>query len=74
MRPADNDDNAGMCLCPDCPTYDECMGGNSEALYCARGKTPCTPTASGCICGECPVWAENSLSSYYFCMRGAAAE
>ncbi len=72
MRPADNDNNAGMCLCPGCPTYNDCMRGNDEHLFCARGDTQCIPSPNGCICGECPVWAENDLNSYYFCREGAA--
>ena len=28
--------------------------------------------AAGCNCGECPVWSEYDLNSYYFCKQGAA--
>ncbi len=73
MRPQDNEQNAGRCICPECPTYNDCMDGNDERLFCARGKTSCDPTPNGCICGSCPVWSENQLSSYYFCREGAAS-
>lgn len=72
MRPEDSEANAASCLCPGCPTYDDCMRGAGQRLYCSRGRTDCTPAAKGCICGGCPVWSANGLSSYYFCMEGAA--
>lgn len=64
--------NADGCLCPQCPTYDKCMGDADEVLYCARGKSTCKPDAKSCLCGGCPVWAVNSLSGYYYCIEGAA--
>lgn len=73
MRPDDNDSNAKQCICPDCPTYNQCMSEASERLFCARGTTSCETNPMGCICGSCPVWASNSLSSFYFCREGAAA-
>lgn len=72
MRPDDTEQNAGRCICPGCPTYNECMGEADEVLFCVRGATACGPSASGCICPECPVWATYSLVSRYFCMSGAA--
>ncbi len=72
MRPEDDDENAGRCLCPGCPTYDDCMRGKDQRLYCARGRTDCDPAANGCICGECPVWASYGLGSYYHCTGGPA--
>lgn len=72
MRVEDTESNAGRCLCPGCPTYDDCMRDAGERLYCSRGKTACTPPPRGCICGECPVWAQYQLGTLYFCMDGAA--
>lgn len=73
MRPDDNQETAEMCLCPGCPTYNDCMRSNEERLFCARGKSACDVSAVECICSECPVWASFRLDSYYFCMRGAAS-
>lgn len=73
MRPENNGQNAGWCLCPGCPTYNTCMRDADERLFCSRGKTGCTPAPKGCICGECPVWATYDLKSFYFCMEGAAS-
>ncbi len=72
MTVEDNEANASRCLCPGCPTYDECMRGKDQHLYCSRGQTDCAPKAHGCICGECPVWDQYRLASYYFCLEGAA--
>lgn len=72
MRPEDTSENADMCICPDCPTYNDCMAANDEKLYCSRGKSACAVTAVDCICGDCPVWRSYDLDAYYFCIRGAA--
>lgn len=72
MPVANDADNAELCICPTCPTHDDCMKDNDELLFCARGKTRCEPSSQGCVCGECPVWSRNSLGSYYFCLMGAA--
>lgn len=72
MSVEDSPANAEMCLCPGCPTYNECMRDAGELLFCARGATGCGPRAVSCICGDCPVWQENSLTGHYFCMQGAA--
>jgi hypothetical protein len=50
------------------------MDKGSEVLFCSAGATECQPERHGCICGECPVWAENQLKSFYFCVNGAAPE
>ena len=72
MKVDDTANNAARCLCPGCPTYDECMKGKDVKMFCSRGATDCDPKPKGCICGECPVWADYDLGSYYFCTSGAA--
>jgi hypothetical protein len=72
MKVEDTADNAERCACPGCPTFNDCMRAGAQALYCARGVTDCEPQAASCICGSCPVWSNNSLSDYYFCIQGAA--
>ncbi|MGQ9675077.1 MAG: DUF2769 domain-containing protein [Chloroflexota bacterium] len=46
-----------------------------EGLYCsaAVGPSACDDLDStrACICPTCAVWAENSLTSNYYCLRGA---
>ncbi len=72
MRPEDTESNASRCLCPGCPTYNDCMRDADQRIFCSRGMTECGPKGRGCICPECPVWADHDLSSTYFCMDGAA--
>ena len=72
MKVDDNDKNAGRCLCPGCPTYNDCMHGKQQRIFCSRGATECDPKSKGCICSECPVWSDYDLGSLYFCTSGAA--
>lgn len=72
-RPNDEEQNTSRCLCPGCPTYNDCMRSNAERLYCGRGQTSCEPSSNGCICPECPVWSDYDLSDTYYCMQGAAS-
>ena len=61
------DENAKQCHCPDCPTYNDCMTTRDEHLFCSRGDTKCNLDEEGCICGECPVWEEYGIKSFYYC-------
>lgn len=63
----DTEENAGRCLCPGCPTYNECMKGKNERLYCSRGNTECEFEEIDCLCGQCPVWKEYAIKSFYYC-------
>ncbi|MDW5562686.1 MAG: DUF2769 domain-containing protein [Methanomassiliicoccus sp.] len=71
-RLPDLEGNAKKCACPSCPTFNECMIGNGERLYCARGSTHCPLNRLGCVCGECDVAIEYGLSSNYYCDGGPA--
>lgn len=71
-RVPDTEENLAQCACPQCPTYDQCMLGNKERLYCSRGKTPCHLARRGCVCGECPVATRFALSANYYCGEGVA--
>ncbi|MGZ7047383.1 MAG: DUF2769 domain-containing protein [Methanobacterium sp.] len=68
----DIDKNANRCLCPGCPTHNECMKNNEEKIFCSRGKTECNPEEKGCLCGTCPVEQEYGLNDFYYCINGAA--
>lgn len=67
----DNEKNALRCLCPDCPVYNECMGENSELLFCARGKTTCSFEKWGCKCDKCPIALDYKLVGLFYCEKGA---
>lgn len=59
--------NANRCLCSGCPTYNECMRTNNEHLYCSRGNTECIFDEVSCLCGQCLVWKEYGIKSFYYC-------
>jgi glucose/arabinose dehydrogenase len=65
-------ENADRCLCPGCPTLNECMRNRNQHLFCARGKTECELERKGCLCGECPIESEYGLTDFYYCTEGAA--
>ncbi|UCG37560.1 MAG: DUF2769 domain-containing protein [Candidatus Bathyarchaeota archaeon] len=64
-----------LCICRDCPSYNECAKESNELLYCAIGKSPkCITGEVGCICPGCPVTEQMGLKSEYFCTRGSEKE
>ncbi len=67
MRVKFSEDNKKKCICNSCPSYDECMRGKKEILYCGSKKSSCNFKRNGCICGRCPVFKESNLNSGYFC-------
>jgi hypothetical protein len=77
--------NLEKCICRDCPTYNKCMGGKGEGLFCARGKSDCNIEEDECLCEQCPIDAEYKLTArfdlmekkilklnQFYCMKGAA--
>ena len=67
----DTEENSGSCLCPGCPTHNECMKNNDELLFCSRGKTNCDLEKRGCLCGTCPVERNYGLTNFYYCTEGS---
>ena len=67
-------ENFEKCVCPKCPSYNDCAKGKNEALYCAQdvGKSACEYNMNGCICMDCPVHKENNLDAGYYCIHGSA--
>ncbi|MEK6885923.1 MAG: DUF2769 domain-containing protein [Nanoarchaeota archaeon] len=55
------------CMCKDCPSFLECK---EKTAFCLFGKSKCIKKMNGCICGGCPVHAELSLKSGYYCLKG----
>ena len=62
------------CICGKCPTYNDCMKGKKEGLFCALGKTGCTVTRKACLCPTCPVTPAMGLKHGYYCMKGSEKE
>jgi hypothetical protein len=64
-----------LCICRDCPTYNECMREKDELLFCFGGKSlNCTFEKRGCLCPTCPVTSLTGLSKSYYCIRGSEQE
>jgi len=70
MKVSDTPENMKQCICPSCPSYNECMKTGMEGLFCARGKTGCDLKREGCICGQCPVHSTYHLLGGYYCAVG----
>jgi hypothetical protein len=69
-----NAENRADCLCPHCPTYDECMTVEEELLYCGSSVTMCENTErQGCVCGRCTVHGKYDLFGVYYCIEGPAS-
>jgi hypothetical protein len=59
------------CICPDCPTYNNCAKSNNELLYCIHGESKeCIQDEKRCICQECPITQKMGLKHMFFCTRG----
>ena len=68
------EEKAGMCICPDCPTYTTCAKNAQESLFCIHGMSfVCISREADCFCPTCPVATDIGLLSNFFCTRGAEA-
>ena len=74
MKVPDTKDTVEKCICPNCPSYNDCMKQGMEGLYCARGKTDCDLKRQGCVCPRCPVAKEYQLLGGYYCIIGGWEE
>ena len=64
-----------LCICGDCPSYNDCASEANELLYCALGKSPsCITDEISCTCPDCPVTDQMGLKYEFFCTRGAERE
>lgn len=60
-----------VCICPGCPTYNDCARDAKELLYCALGKSMnCMVRGVTCICPDCPVTEQLDLRYNFYCLRG----
>jgi len=66
----DNQEKLTKCGCEPCPSYNSCMRGGSQKLFCGKDKSSCEVPQSGCICMNCVVRKENHLNSGYYCLSG----
>lgn len=60
------------CICPTCPTYNDCAKNAKERLFCAIGKSfMCISEAKICMCPGCPVTPEYGMKYQKFCSKGS---
>ena len=68
----DNEENAKLCSCPDCPTYQKSKLSNT--VFCARGKAKETAKAAACLCPNCSVFKNYVLDQMYYCIIGKSID
>jgi len=73
-RTATLDKARSMCVCGRCPTYNDCMKGKKEAMFCWNGKSSCKPPKKGCLCQTCPVTPMMGLKHGIYCVNGPERE
>ncbi|WP_321423252.1 DUF2769 domain-containing protein [uncultured Methanobacterium sp.] len=68
------DEMGDLCICPDCPMYNQCTQEKYEGLYCILGKSECNLEEDDCICPECEVAENMELKNDLFCLNGSEKE
>jgi len=63
-----------ICICRTCPTFDQCMTENNEALFCILGKSNCEVAPVECICSQCPAHSNFELKHESYCREGSEKE
>lgn len=60
------------CVCPICPTYNQCAKDAGENIFCLKDKSSCINKEKGCMCPTCPFAAKYKIGVLhnFFCMRG----
>lgn len=64
----------GDCVCPICPTYEDC--GQGENVFCITEKSSCVDMELGCLCPTCPLAQKYKFGVLYnfYCARGTEKE
>ena len=65
------------CICPTCPTYNECAKDAMEGLYCVLGKSGnCITMEKGCECPNCPLAQslDVGVKNNTYCIQGSEME
>lgn len=65
------------CVCPTCPSYNECAKGKQENIFCVTGKSDgCITMELGCLCPTCPLAQKYGIGVMYnfYCHRGTESE
>jgi hypothetical protein len=63
----------GDCVCPTCPTYNDCAKDKGENVFCITGESQdCINMELGCLCPTCPLAQKYKIGMMYnfYCQRG----
>lgn len=63
-----------ICICRTCPTYNQYMAENNEALFCILGKSKCEVDQAECVCSQCPAHSNFELKHESYCTAGSEKE
>ncbi len=60
------------CVCPVCPSYDQCAKDAGENIFCINGKCSCISQEKGCMCPTCPFASKYKIGVFhnFYCIRG----
>ncbi len=65
------------CVCPTCPTYNECAKNKGENIFCITGKSKdCITMTLGCLCPTCPLAQKYKIGLMYnfYCNNGSETD
>ena len=64
------------CVCPICPSYNQCAKDKDENIFCLKDKSNCIDQQKGCMCPTCPFASEYKIGVFhnFYCMRGGELE
>ncbi len=67
-------ESAKICAdyCGKCPTY--AGTGETDLVFCAKGKSDKISEEKGCLCPGCPVSENMGLRWDYYCTKGSGRE
>lgn len=60
------------CVCPICPTFNQCAKDTGENIFCLKNESNCINTEKGCMCPTCPFAATYKIGVVhnFYCKRG----
>lgn len=60
------------CVCPICPTFNQCAKDAGENFFCLKDESKCISKEKGCMCPTCPFAAKYKIGVFhnFYCMRG----
>ncbi|NMO08394.1 DUF2769 domain-containing protein [Methanobacterium subterraneum] len=67
----------GDCVCPICPSYNDCAKEKDENVFCITGKSEgCINMELGCLCPTCPLAQKYQIGmmNNFYCHRGSETE